>query len=97
VFDVLAGHRTRVGAVDAGDERKFTRSGVERAVGCSGSCATALGLDRSSVSGLVDRAVRRGLVAREAGRDGGRSVCASGPDAGMSPVTSGNTGGRATL
>ncbi|WIY00542.1 MarR family transcriptional regulator [Amycolatopsis mongoliensis] len=36
--------------------------------------ATHLGLDRSSVSGLVDRAARRGLVAREASRDDGRSV-----------------------
>jgi DNA-binding MarR family transcriptional regulator len=36
--------------------------------------ATHLGLDRSSVSGLVDRAARRGLVSREAGRDDGRSV-----------------------
>jgi DNA-binding MarR family transcriptional regulator len=36
--------------------------------------ATHLGLDRSSVSGLVDRAVRRGLVERHASRDDGRSV-----------------------
>ena len=36
--------------------------------------ATHLGLDRSSVSGLVDRAVRRGLVERQASRDDGRSV-----------------------
>jgi DNA-binding MarR family transcriptional regulator len=36
--------------------------------------ATHLGLDRSSVSGLVDRAARRGLVSREASRDDGRSV-----------------------
>jgi DNA-binding MarR family transcriptional regulator len=36
--------------------------------------ADHLGLDRSSVSGLIDRAVRRGLVQREASRDDGRSV-----------------------
>src|ERR1043166_7268464 len=36
--------------------------------------ADYLGLDRSSVSGLVDRSVKRGLVHREASRDDGRSV-----------------------
>jgi len=36
--------------------------------------ATYLGLDRSSVSGLVDRAVRRGLVRRDAGSADGRVV-----------------------
>lgn len=45
--------------------------------------ATHLGLDRSSVSGLVDRAVRRGLVAREASRDDGRSVRVSLTPAGV--------------
>jgi len=33
-----------------------------------------LGLERSSVSGLIDRAARRGLVQRVASRDDGRSV-----------------------
>jgi DNA-binding MarR family transcriptional regulator len=36
--------------------------------------ATYLGLDRSSVSGLIDRSVRRGLVRRETGSDDGRVV-----------------------
>lgn len=36
--------------------------------------ATHLGLDRSSVSGLIDRAVKRGLVTRQASDDDGRSV-----------------------
>jgi DNA-binding MarR family transcriptional regulator len=36
--------------------------------------ATFLGLDRSSVSGLIDRAVKRGLVRRTASDDDGRSV-----------------------
>jgi DNA-binding MarR family transcriptional regulator len=36
--------------------------------------ATHLGLERSSVSGLIDRAVRRGLVRRDASNDDGRSV-----------------------
>jgi MarR family transcriptional regulator, lower aerobic nicotinate degradation pathway regulator len=36
--------------------------------------AAHLGLERSSVSGLVDRAVRRGLVRREASADDGRAV-----------------------
>jgi DNA-binding MarR family transcriptional regulator len=36
--------------------------------------AAFLGLDRSSVSGLVDRAVKRGLVRREASDDDGRAV-----------------------
>lgn len=36
--------------------------------------ATHLGLDRSSVSGLIDRAVRRGLVRRETSGDDGRAV-----------------------
>jgi DNA-binding MarR family transcriptional regulator len=39
-----------------------------------GELATYLGLERSSVSGLVDRAVRRGLVARTPSEDDGRSV-----------------------
>jgi DNA-binding MarR family transcriptional regulator len=36
--------------------------------------AAYLGLDRSSVSGLIDRAVRRGLVHRGASSDDGRAV-----------------------
>jgi DNA-binding MarR family transcriptional regulator len=36
--------------------------------------ADYLGLDRSSVSGLIDRAVRRGLVRRTASSDDGRAV-----------------------
>jgi DNA-binding MarR family transcriptional regulator len=36
--------------------------------------AAFLGLDRSSVSGLIDRAVKRGLVRRDASGDDGRSV-----------------------
>jgi DNA-binding MarR family transcriptional regulator len=36
--------------------------------------ATFLGLDRSSVSGLIDRAVARGLVQRTSSRDDGRAV-----------------------
>lgn len=36
--------------------------------------ATHLGLDRSSVSGLIDRAVRRGLVRRDASSGDGRAV-----------------------
>lgn len=36
--------------------------------------ATHLGLDRSSVSGLIDRAVKRGLVRRESSSDDGRAV-----------------------
>jgi DNA-binding MarR family transcriptional regulator len=36
--------------------------------------AAFLGLDRSSVSGLIDRAVRRGLVRRDASSDDGRAV-----------------------
>jgi DNA-binding MarR family transcriptional regulator len=36
--------------------------------------ATFLGLDRSSVSGLVDRAVARGLVRRDSSSDDGRAV-----------------------
>jgi DNA-binding MarR family transcriptional regulator len=36
--------------------------------------ADFLGLERSSVSGLIDRAARRGLVQRVASRDDGRSV-----------------------
>ncbi|MCR6489157.1 MarR family transcriptional regulator [Amycolatopsis sp. OK19-0408] len=36
--------------------------------------ATHLGLDRSSVSGLIDRAAKRGLVSRQANREDGRSV-----------------------
>jgi DNA-binding MarR family transcriptional regulator len=36
--------------------------------------ATFLGLDRSSVSGLMDRAVTRGLVRRDTSSDDGRSV-----------------------
>jgi DNA-binding MarR family transcriptional regulator len=39
-----------------------------------GELATYLGLERSSVSGLVDRAVGRGLVARTPSEDDGRSV-----------------------
>jgi DNA-binding MarR family transcriptional regulator len=36
--------------------------------------ADYLGLERSSVSGLIDRAVRRGLVRRDASEDDGRAV-----------------------
>jgi DNA-binding MarR family transcriptional regulator len=36
--------------------------------------ATHLGLDRSSVSGLIDRAVKRGHVRRDASSDDGRAV-----------------------
>ncbi|WP_028927736.1 MarR family winged helix-turn-helix transcriptional regulator [Pseudonocardia acaciae] len=36
--------------------------------------AAFLGLERSSVSGLVDRAVKRGLVRRHASGDDGRAV-----------------------
>jgi|SRR5450631_3492492 DNA-binding MarR family transcriptional regulator len=36
--------------------------------------AAYLGLDRSSVSGLIDRAVRRGLVRRTTSSDDGRAV-----------------------
>src|SRR3954453_7950752 len=36
--------------------------------------ADYLGLDPSSVTGLIDRAVKRGLVRREAGDDDGRAV-----------------------
>jgi DNA-binding MarR family transcriptional regulator len=36
--------------------------------------AAHLGLDRSSVSGLIDRAVRRGLVRRATSSDDGRAV-----------------------
>src|SRR5579862_6948617 len=36
--------------------------------------AAYLGLDRSSVSGLIDRAARRGLVQRGTSSDDGRSV-----------------------
>jgi DNA-binding MarR family transcriptional regulator len=36
--------------------------------------ATYLGLDRSSVSGLIDRAVSRGLVRRDTSSDDGRAV-----------------------
>jgi DNA-binding MarR family transcriptional regulator len=36
--------------------------------------AVYLGLERSSVSGLIDRAVKRGLVRRDPSRDDGRAV-----------------------
>jgi DNA-binding MarR family transcriptional regulator len=36
--------------------------------------AAYLGLERSSVSGLIDRAVRRGLVRRTASQEDGRAV-----------------------
>jgi DNA-binding MarR family transcriptional regulator len=36
--------------------------------------ASYLGLERSTVSGLIDRAVRRGLVRRDASGDDGRAV-----------------------
>jgi MarR family transcriptional regulator, lower aerobic nicotinate degradation pathway regulator len=36
--------------------------------------ADYLGLERSSVSGLIDRSVRRGLVRRDASADDGRAV-----------------------
>src|ERR1700681_2371450 len=35
--------------------------------------ATYLGLERSTVSGLIDRAVKRGLVRRDASEDDGRA------------------------
>lgn len=44
--------------------------------------AAHLGLERSSVSGLVDRAVQRGLVKREASVDDARAVRLSLTDAG---------------
>src|SRR4051812_33322980 len=36
--------------------------------------AAFLGLDRSSVSGLIDRAAKRGLVRRDTSSDDGRAV-----------------------
>ena len=36
--------------------------------------AAHLGLERSSVSGLIDRAVRRGLVRRDASTEDGRAI-----------------------
>ncbi len=39
--------------------------------------ATHLGLERSSVSGLIDRAVSRGLVRRDASNEDGRAVLVS--------------------
>lgn len=36
--------------------------------------ATYLGLERSSVSGLIDRAVKRGLVQRDSSAEDGRAV-----------------------
>jgi DNA-binding MarR family transcriptional regulator len=36
--------------------------------------ATHLGLERSSVSGLIDRAVRRGLVRRDTSNEDGRAI-----------------------
>ncbi len=36
--------------------------------------ATHLGLERSSVSGLIDRAAKRGLVRRDTSNDDGRAV-----------------------
>src|SRR5262245_44828941 len=47
-----------------------------------GELAAYLGLERSSVSGLVDRAVRRGLVRRETSADDGRAVRLSLTEAG---------------
>jgi DNA-binding MarR family transcriptional regulator len=44
--------------------------------------AAHLGLDRSSISGLIDRAERRGLVQRTASADDGRSVHVSLTEAG---------------
>ena len=44
--------------------------------------ATYLGLERSSVSGLIDRAARRGLVRRKASAQDGRVVRVSLTDAG---------------
>lgn len=44
--------------------------------------AAHLGLERSSVSGLVDRAVQRGLVKREASADDARAVRLSLTEAG---------------
>jgi MarR family transcriptional regulator, lower aerobic nicotinate degradation pathway regulator len=46
-----------------------------------------LGLDKSSTSGLVERAERRGLVARAPSPTDGRSVLVSLTDAGRSLVT----------
>jgi DNA-binding MarR family transcriptional regulator len=39
-----------------------------------GELATYLGLERSSVSGLIDRAVKRGLVRRDPSNGDGRAV-----------------------
>jgi DNA-binding MarR family transcriptional regulator len=39
-----------------------------------GELAAYLGLERSSVSGLIDRAVKRGLVRRDPSGDDGRAV-----------------------
>ena len=51
--------------------------------------ARALGLDRSSVSGLVDRTDKRGLVRREANTDDGRSVLVTVSRAGAEAVAVG--------
>ncbi len=48
--------------------------------------ATLLGLDKSSVSGLVDRAQKRGLVTRRRSRTDGRSVRVVLSDAGRREV-----------
>lgn len=53
--------------------------------------ARALGLDRSSVSGLVDRTEKRGLVRREPNADDGRSVHVTVTPAGAEAVFLGAT------
>ena len=50
-----------------------------------------LALDKSSVSGLVDRAERRGLVTRAPSRTDGRAVLVSLTDAGRSLVSEAST------
>jgi DNA-binding MarR family transcriptional regulator len=49
--------------------------------------AAYLGLERSSVSGMVDRAVTRGLVRRDASSDDGRAVRVSLTSAGQRLAT----------
>jgi DNA-binding MarR family transcriptional regulator len=53
--------------------------------------ALALGLDRSSVSGLVDRTHKRGLVQREPNADDARSVYVTVSPEGAKAVTLGAT------
>jgi DNA-binding MarR family transcriptional regulator len=51
--------------------------------------AEHLGLDRSTVSGLIDRAAARGLVRRDSGGDDGRSVRVSLTDEGRALAAAG--------